>query len=52
MANKPGLPQKSIGMPRYLWDEIEKEAAKNFRSVSGQIRFDQEQAKKLREAGK
>ena len=52
MTDKPGLPQRSIGMPVYLWDEIEKEAKKNFRTVSGQIRFDQEQAKKLREAGK
>ena len=52
MAKKPGLEQRSVGLPGYLWKDIEKEAVKNCRSVAGQIRFDLDKAKKLREVGK
>lgn len=51
MAEKPGLPQTSIGLPVPLKAWIKKIAKRESRSFSGQIRYYLEKAKREEEAG-
>ena len=51
MPEKPGLPQISIGLPVSLKLWVKKKAERESRSISGQIRYYLEKAKR-EEAGK